>query len=438
MSRETRLLVVTISLSVLVLVLLSRFRFPDRPAMTVVPPAPLERLAARATYDELAALVSDVQRGISPNLMVLRVAEPTDRAPRRLQDLLQSGAVDSGVLHVPALRITQDRVIAAVPPHALVLGIAGEVPGETPPLVIATDPVRRLALVQVPATDGGPVRALPLSALQTPSYVVVVEGTRGGLSFRPLFVGSGDRFEDPRWQEPLLAVSSAALTSPGALFFSTEGHFLGVAMMDTGTLALADARDILSAGDRLARGEVARPIDAGVALQPLTTALAAALAASHGVVVADVTAGGPADGVLQTADVIFAVDGERIDSVHDFLLLVAQKAAGPEVRIGLIRDGKPLELSLTFSPATPPTQDTLTGMTLGSRREGGSVVLAVTARSPADAAGIRTGDAILQAGNLVNPTPDQLSKLADSSDRPFLAITLEREGRRHIVALPVQ
>ena len=91
--RETRLLLVTIAVSVGVLLLLARFRFPEAPVSNTVDsaPAPLERLAARAAYDELASTMADLDRRIAPRMTIVRTQDPEGRisavvAPRLLPD----------------------------------------------------------------------------------------------------------------------------------------------------------------------------------------------------------------------------------------------------------------------------------------------------------------------------------------------------------------
>lgn len=356
MSRETRLLVVTITLSVLVLVVLSRFRFPERAPMIALSPAPLDRLAARAGYDELAAIVGSVQRSIEPSLVVLRLAPESDGAPRGLADVLRAPALASGATHAPALRIDSTTAVAALNPDARILGVVGQGPSVDPPTIIAADPLRRLALVRVSSTRTEPVRPLSLSDLQTPTYVIVVEGTQAGLSFRPLFVGSSARFVDPRWERPLLAVSGVPLTSAGALVFSTEGQFLGAALVDGDTLALAGARDIIATVNRLSTGDVPVPIDAGIRVQALSAEVSAALGGRSGVVVADVQASGAAHGVVQPRDVILSVDGQPVASTDQFLLRVAQSPAGSQLVLSVIRAEQALDVTLTL-PSPPHATD---------------------------------------------------------------------------------
>src|SRR6185437_9473543 len=72
--RETRLLLLTIAVSVGALLLLSRFRFPAQAPIVTPSPPPLERLAARATYDELADIITQLQARLEPGLVVLHAS----------------------------------------------------------------------------------------------------------------------------------------------------------------------------------------------------------------------------------------------------------------------------------------------------------------------------------------------------------------------------
>ena len=72
-----RLLLVTIAVSVGMLLLLARFRFPEEGRrQTAEPaPAPLERLAASATYDELASIMGELERRVRSTIIPLAVPE---------------------------------------------------------------------------------------------------------------------------------------------------------------------------------------------------------------------------------------------------------------------------------------------------------------------------------------------------------------------------
>ena len=74
-SRESRLLFVTIGVAAVVLLGLARMRFPKPPVVDTATP-PLEKLAARASYDALAADIERVRALVAPNLIVLRLGRP--------------------------------------------------------------------------------------------------------------------------------------------------------------------------------------------------------------------------------------------------------------------------------------------------------------------------------------------------------------------------
>ena len=430
MSRETRLLVVTITVSALVLLLLSRLRFPESSPTLAPSPAPIERLAARATYDELAAIVAGLERRVAPGLAVLRLASDAGAPPRMLGDVLVTQSDDEVFRHVPALRLDAARAVAVIPADARLAGIVA--PSEGPAESLrARDHIRRLGLVNLPAA-GDQAEPLTLGALQPPTYVVVVEGTRAGLTFRPLFVGSGDRFTDPRWEHPLIAVSSVALATEGALVFSLEGQFIGAMVVAAGTLAIADAAEVVSAAEQMSVHHSPDPFDAGIAVQPLTTALAAALGTHRGVVVSGVSEQSPARGVLEPADVVVAVDGHAIDTTEQFLIHLARRRQAT-IALAIVRERQPQDLAITL--AGPQGLDRTAGVTLQVRRGGGSLVSAVRPGGAADRAGIRPGDLIARVGGVRVPTPAQFTAEVENGGGRFVAVTVEREGRTRVLAL---
>lgn len=434
MTRETRLLVVTISVSAIVLVLLSQLRFPDRPPLVTASPAPLERLAARATYDELAAIVAGLEAKIAPSLVVLRMAPQTDTRSRQLSDVMGPAPVELAVRHVPALRLDETTAVAALDSPARLLGIVGP-DGTTPPAeIVAADALRRVALVKVPTARSERPRDVALTDLQTPTYVVVVEGTRAGLTFRPLFIGSSDRFADPRWPRPLLAVSTAALAAPGALVFTLQGQFLGWAVIEAGTLAIAGAHDIVQTASDLARGSAGPPVELGLRVQPLSSALAAALGARHGAVIVAVDPDGPAAGILEPGDVITAINDIPVESADDFLVRLAQSRRSSTVALWAVRQGTPLALTITIPASTEGTQ--AGGMALDARRGVGSAIVSVAPGRAADRAGLRPGDIIVRAQDTAAPLPPQIEALRQQAGSSgSVLLTIEREGRAHFVAL---
>ena len=219
LSRETRLLLIVIVLSAAVLFALSRFRFPDRDGAQSAgaTPLPLERLAARATYDELATIIAELDKRIAPSVAVARI---------------ETGGVQR---FVPALRVRPDLLLAHVTPDSRVLGYVG---AAAPVEIAAYDEPRQLVLLRVPA-DASIVANLRTDTTGTgaPRYVAAVEGTRGGAALRPMFLGRTDTVTDEHYAEGLLVLGGVLQASPGSLIFGLDGTFVGLCIIDEGFAA---------------------------------------------------------------------------------------------------------------------------------------------------------------------------------------------------------
>lgn len=410
MSRETRLLLATIAISAIVVLALSTLRFPESPRLTEAPPAPLERLAASAAYEQLARIVERVARRVRPDLLVVRTSRTATNQPRSFRDLLAQPVSASLTRHYPALRIDNERAVvaAAVAENAVVL--LGETAVEVD--VLASDPVRQLTLLHVPPAEATNVSPLTLSDLQTPTYVVVAEGTAAGVAFRPVFVGSADRFTDGRWQRPLLAVSGTALTSSGALVFSLEGQFIGVAVVpENGTFAVAGAAELLAAANELAAGEGIAPQDFGITVQRLTAPLGRSLKATEGVVVVSVDPSGPGAGLFEPLDVITSIDGRPFSQPEELLLQMSRAKKDRPLLLQGVRAGERFEWTLPSSAERPAAPTTPVPLVLGRVAGVGSLVRTLPPDTPVGRSGLRTGDLIVRAGSVAAPTPAQVTAL---------------------------
>lgn len=205
--RETRLLLVTIGVSVAALLLLARFRFPEQTVQPSEPAqAPLERLAARAAYDELASAMADLERRIAPRLIVFRVT------PQRA-----SGE------YVVAPRVTGSRAV-------VVLGADERIePTEGAPDIITHDAERGLAVLATEPVDDAIVTPRTGPPRPGPRYVVVVEGSEQGPTLRPVYVGRTSTVDESGGALTLLTMDALQSALPrGAAVFSLDGTFLGL------------------------------------------------------------------------------------------------------------------------------------------------------------------------------------------------------------------
>jgi hypothetical protein len=418
-----RLLLLTVAVSAAVLLVLSRFRFPERAGRDAVAPAlPLEQLAARATYDELAAIIAQLQKRLSPVVVALPLNHEAADAP---------APVISGM--APAIRVAPDQALALLPPGAT---LPRPAPADGAIRPIAVDTVRGLVLAQVPAAPeaipwGGETGNPELG----PRYVVAVEGGRAGPAFRPVFLPRADPAQDPHWGGTILALGGAVQVEAGALLFSLNGRFLGFATADHGYLAVVPAATLVSAAEQLSRGAPPRAVHLGVRVQPLSEALAKATSVRQGLLVTAVESGGPAQGRLFFGDVITAVEGERVLSEEALSSKARRVAAGTPVRLDVVRDGQASNVSVVpqaGARAGTPVSDP--GLALRSVPRVGAEVLRVTPGGPAARAGLRPGDIVVQVGDVAAPTAAQVAR-AFAEPAQGILLGLERAGQPLAVAV---
>lgn len=200
--RELRLVVLVVVVSVAVLLVAARFRFPvDRAA---APPSPLEQLAVRATYDELAGAITTLLHRVTPSIEMVRV--------------------EAGL--VPAIRMRPGFLLAHVPAGMQVTAVAGQ---SVPAGMVVVDPKREIAVIREAAVSGS-TGALPiaLDGFGGFAYVAAVEAAPGGPTARPIFVGRVDASGDGRWNTPPLVLGGTRMMTAGTLVFAMDGRFVGL------------------------------------------------------------------------------------------------------------------------------------------------------------------------------------------------------------------
>lgn len=348
-ARETRLLLLTLLVSVAVLFLLARFRFPERPLTDLSPPQPLARLARGTAFDELSGSLTELLRRFEASVVVLRVVSTTP-----------GGTGGPGTIRlVPALRVRDDLALAPLSRDDRPIGVgdgqasasvgagaasanasggSGSAGGASTSgggilpanAVVARDELRGLAMVRVPARQAPPLLATPQNEpSDLPGYVAVLEASPSGAIIRAEFVSSLSRASRRGWDAPAILVGGVTHAQPGALLFSLTGRFIGMALPDAapGAVIVAPGDAVLAQVDRLARGESLRLARPGFEVQPLTAALARATGAAAGVMVSAIATPGPAGPPLSLGDVITTADGQPIRSTGDWQQALQRAAA---------------------------------------------------------------------------------------------------------------
>lgn len=240
--RETRLLLLVIVVAVAMLLILAQFRYPAPDRAAAAPVAgPIERLAARATFEELALIMSDVSARVLPGLTSLQIERMPPAGPPQRRGATPPAPEPSERRFVAALRVDTDLAVAYLPEGFRVAAGGGD--------AVVEDDTRRLVLVRVdamPFTSVGTVASVGGSG-----YLAVFEGARGGPAVRPLFLGRVDEFEDPRWPAPVLAVGGDPQLSAGAFLYALDGRLVGMTIPDESGVAIVRVPALLAAVEAL-------------------------------------------------------------------------------------------------------------------------------------------------------------------------------------------
>jgi serine protease Do len=186
----------------------------------------------------------------------------------------------------------------------------------------------------------------------------------------------------------------------------------------------------------------------GVSVQEVTPEIAShfRLSQTAGALVAMVTPDGPADRAgIQSGDVIVLFNRQPVAKSHDLPRMVASTPVGKVVPIQVIRDGKPLDLSVRIgemkgeepAEADNPAQNQL-GISVqnlpadsdrktGPESGGGVRVSDVIPGSPAAEAGLRVGDIIREVNRKpVANVSEWVREIESSSNRESILLRIER------------
>jgi serine protease Do len=202
----------------------------------------------------------------------------------------------------------------------------------------------------------------------------------------------------------------------------------------------------LEAHGRVVRGWL------GAAVQSITPELADALGIDRqdGALISEISPGSPAEEAgLKRGDVIVRFGSKGIESVRELPRAVAATPPGTVVEVGILRDGKPGtkrveigELADDRARASAPPDDdrgsTAFGFDiadvppelrqrLGLAPAEGAVIVEVHPGGPAEAAGVRAGDVVVEVGRApVSGGADAEARLREAGDSVLLL--LRRNG----------
>jgi hypothetical protein len=243
-------LVLLVVVSLAVLLLLARLRFPDATLDTSAPaPGPLAGLAARAAFDDMATSLGNLLGRVSPSIVLVRLTqEAGGRSGTGGARSGQATGTPMGRL-AAGLRIQPDLVVVYVPP-----GFRPEAlqDGGGTADVAAADAARGLALIRV-VPAGEVVGDPPVSTFSGFSYLGAVDVTPAGATIRPVFVGRADPVIAPAWSAPVLITGRETPVVDGTWLFSMDGRLTGMAIHLDDGVAIVSRESILVVAEDLAR-----------------------------------------------------------------------------------------------------------------------------------------------------------------------------------------
>jgi serine protease Do len=246
--------------------------------------------------------------------------------------------------------------------------------------------------------------------------------------------------------------TSGQLIGINTAILSRAGGNQGVGFAVPANLARAVMNQLLKNG-KVVRGYL------GVMIQPVTPEIAKAfnLPDARGALVGEVTPDGPAAraGIAQ-GDVITELNGVRVDDSRELRLKISQLAPGSAIRLNLLRDGNPREISITLGELPnekeavsggKPESDSPDGLSVGNltpqiarqlelqSNASGVVVTDVQDGSRADDAGLRRGDLIQQVNRQpVNNVAEFERAMKQNSGKSALLL-VNRNGHTSFVVI---
>ncbi len=331
--------------------------------------------------------------------------------------------------------------------------------------VVGKDAKTDLALIKIKAAGNLPVVEFGDSErLRVGEWVMAIGNpfgleqtvTAGIVSAKGRVIGSGpyDNF-----------IQTDASINPGnsgGPLFNMEGRVVGIntAIVAHGqgigfAIPINMAKEIL--GDLKSKGKVTRGW-LGISVQDITEDIAENLKIKEreGALVGDVMRGDPAERAgIKTGDIITEIDGKRIKDTHELLRVVAAIPVGKKVPVRVVRDGKPHSFNLVIAERSD--QKETAGLKMrdgeyfglsvqeitpqmaeyfGLSEKSGVMVIAVKDGSPADEAGIKAQDIILQVNKVrISSMKDYLREMSKKGAADSALLLIKRGKSTYYIVL---
>jgi hypothetical protein len=416
-SRETRLLLTIVAVSLVLLWVLARIRFPGRAATPNPVPPVLAQLAPQSAFEDIASTVAQ----LAPRLgaLISTIAVSTESGPGPQSVAAQALRIRDGL----AVALIDERDTPRTAEGASIE-------------IVARDPATGLTLLRMPTDDAAAADIWSSRGPQSPRFFIVSDLSVGGVSLRPVFIGALNSIASPRWSGSLWAVPYGAQLRAGTFLFTVAGEFAGIAVPHESSLAIVPGELLMNAVDRLLRQPGPTPAALGVDVQALSPTLATALQAKSGVVVTWVDPAGPAAGILSPMDVVDRLNATAVTSPDQWEAQVLGLSDGTAAVLDVHRLGEAQQVRVTARGKSASADDAALGLALRTIPRIGAEVVHVLPRSAAARAGIQAGDIITRAGDVDTPSAAHVSRLfVTESQGGSLVVALTRDQDHRVLAI---
>lgn len=335
--------------------------------------------------------------------------------------------------------------------------------------VIGSDTLTDIAVVKIEA-QGLPTISLGDSDAARVGEWIIAIGNPYGLSHtvtvgvlsakgRPIAAGdSGQEYEN-------FLQTDAAINpgNSGGPLLNLEGEAIGI---NTAILPYAQgigfaipinmAKSILD--QLITEGRVIRAW-LGVVIQNLTPEIAEkfGLKEAEGALVADISPDSPAEKAgIKRGDVILKVDGVETPDIKTLQQTIRSHRPGDVVDVEIWRDGKVITLKVTLAEleesisVLPVTEKIDLGLEVGEitpdlvdryalREKSGVVIVGIKAGGPADDAGLRPGDVILEVNREeIKNLKDWEAAISEIEPGETILLLISRAGQTYFVPLKAE
>jgi serine protease Do len=374
--------------------------------------------------------------------------------PQRPEQFKQQGTGSGVIIDAGGTILTNHHVVADAEEVMVTLANQQEYKAQ----VVGRDPKTDLAVLKITVTESLTVAGLGDSdALQVGDWVLAIGNpfglshtvTSGIVSAKGRVIGAGP------YDDFIQTDASINPGNSGGPLFNMQGEVIGIntAILPHGqgigfAIPVNTAKPLIP--QLVSKGEVTRGY-LGVSIQSIDPELAKALKLRdrQGALVGDVTSESPAaQAGIQRGDVIVAFDNTTVDSAQNLPALVAKTPVGQKVTVIVLRDGVQHQLAVTIGKLpsaearveeSMPSTQSKWGLQLqditpsmaaqrGLPAEHGVLVVGVEPGSPAEQAGVRQGDLLLEVNRQPVTSVHEAKDVLTRTNTPAPLLLLVKRG----------